>query len=101
MEEVNKADEERKAQQEKKYADVKIGTNTIGELLPNMVGELDARKMDIYIGEVNKVRKELDEEPITGVSSEDGKTLWGNDTGEVLEWTEFLEQSIKVGNIAL
>jgi hypothetical protein len=66
-----------------------------------MVGELDARKMDIYIGEINKVREALEDEPITGVVGEDGKTLWGNDTGEVLEWTEFLDQSIKVGNIAL
>jgi hypothetical protein len=66
-----------------------------------MVGELNARAMDIYIGEVNKVRKALEEEAITGVVAEDGKTLWGNDTGEVLEWTEFLDQSIKVGNIAL
>lgn len=101
MEEVNKADQERKAEHEKRRANVVIGTHTIRELLPNMVGELDERKMDIYIEAINKVREGEELPMVSGVIKEGGTGMWGNDSGVILGWEEFQDESINVGNIAL
>ena len=101
MEEVNKADQERKAEREKKRANVVIGTHTIRELLPNMVGELDERKMAIYIEAINKVREGEELPMVSGVIKDGGTGLWGNDSGVIIGWEEFLDESINVGNISL
>lgn len=78
---------------------VEVVQKKIKDVLPTMVGELDQRKMGIYIEAVNKFR--ADDDQITGVQSENHGGIWGDASGKIIEWAEFLECEIAVGNIQL
>ena len=84
------------SKEKKPGPNVEVGTTKIKDLLPGMVGELDERKMAIWIAAINDTAPQ----PVSGVMGEDGH-LWGDATALVLEWAVFLESSVKVGNIKL